>query len=159
MKLFFQLFFIAVLLVQCRSNEERRGSSKTAALKAADAPEETLSNNAGPSDAASSQKQLHLVAGIEYPKEGAPKPFDVALYYTAQGKMTGNAMLEGHRLDLSGVIENRQFRVWVTGNAGDEERVRRGYLIGEISEDTVTGTFAISGNGGTPSYRGVLTAK
>jgi hypothetical protein len=152
------LIIAGLILLQCKGNKPSHDAVPTSGQVTLKKTEVSAAeSNRQESDAAS--KTLHLTASIDSPEADAPKPFDVDLRYTAEGRITGKARLEESALDLHGVLDDGYFRVWVWGNVGDEKRVRRGYLIGEIKDDTVTGTFAISGNAGIPSYRGRLRRK
>ena len=147
---------VVLFCAGCRGSGKQSEEQKTAQASDLDPVKRDALRNTEAEGPAPNREKLRLIASCDDRSGDAPTRFDVELAYTPHGKISGVAKLDGSELDLYGVMDDGQFRVWALGNVGDAEKVRRGYLIGEIQGDDVSGTFAISGNGGTPNYKGTL---
>ena len=137
-----------MLCVGCKSQTkgaDERAASESPAAQADRAHE--LSNER----AFKSVETILLVASLDADAAQAAQPFEMTLNRNDVGQVDGQGTLEGTPLRFSGVVQDGQLRVWVRGGEGNIDSVRRGYVIGTLSEG---GGFVISGNGGTPIFKG-----
>ena len=84
--------------------------------------------------------------------------FDVALQIMPSDQVEGSITLAGVDLTVRGIKRGTNLRLWVVGEEDEPSKVRRGYLIGTLEGDEVKGSFAISGNGGEPTFKGTFAS-
>ncbi|MBN2717537.1 MAG: hypothetical protein JXX14_16925 [Deltaproteobacteria bacterium] len=71
-----------------------------------------------------------------------------------QNRITGNLIVDGSPLQLSGMMDGQTVRCWIEGDNRDGFR---GNLIGLESNNTLRAEFTVSNNAGEKVIKGTLT--
>ncbi len=98
--------------------------------------------------------KINARATVETGEAANESTAEVALNVSRAGIVSGTFTLAGTPLSVRGTRQEGEIRLWVNGQEGSEDTVRRGYMIGTVTGGRVEGTFAISGNAGTPALKG-----
>ncbi len=85
---------------------------------------------------------------------GAPIEGELSLTFGARDEVMGTLTIPNARLELRGVREQDNLRLWAVSENRDPELVRRGYLFASLQGKKYQGEIAISGNGAAPVLRG-----
>ncbi len=92
------------------------------------------------------------------PDAGAPIEGEVNLTFGARDEVTGTLAISDSRLELRGIREKDNLRLWTVSENRTPEQVRRGYLFARLQDEKYQGEIAISGNGAVPVLRGTWSA-
>jgi hypothetical protein len=150
-----------LILLAC-SGEKGSPAASSKGERPEPAREQAVQQRAEPSSGEASKQAVtgQPVRRIEArattePVEGQEaQPLEVSLAVMPDDQVQGTLTLAGRPLSVHGIKEGETLRLWVSGGESDPTAVRRGYVVGTLEGDKLTGAFAISGNGGAPALKG-----
>jgi hypothetical protein len=98
-------------------------------------------------------------ASIEHEAEnGAAGQGKVIIVLNDDDEAGGTLTIAGSTFELLGEKQGDNLRLWAVSRGDSHGEIKRGYLIGNARGDGFEGTFAFSGSGGSPRFRGAWSA-
>ncbi len=111
-------------------------------LKEADKPEEPIAL----------KNEYHAEASVTSSSENMIEKFKVQVTVTEDNTASGHATIGEQSIVLKGSVVENEIKLWAVGSLS--ANLRSGFFIANLSENKLTGTFALSGNGGVPFIEG-----